>query len=71
MTWERISQKLIFGRRDREVRVLSYDLGGYLSFSWAIVAILGQSVLLVTSFSFYYGRDGLGVPLPRGFVPLP
>jgi len=52
---------------------VSCDLGGYVSLSRAIFAFLRESVLLVTSvffFSFYYGRKGLGEPLPRGFVPL-
>ena len=39
VTWERVSQKLIFWWHDREVRVLSYDLGGYSSFLPAIRAI--------------------------------
>ena len=53
VTWKQISQKLIFWQHDREVRVLSCDLRGYLSFLWAIVAILRQSVLLVTSVFFF------------------
>ena len=49
-----------------------FHLGDYFSFSWVIVAILRQSVLLETSVFFlcYHGREGLGVALPRGLVPL-
>ena len=39
--------------------MLSCDLGGYFSFSRAILAILRHSVMLVT-----------WVPLSRGFIPL-
>ena len=68
VTWEWITDKVMFCWQGGEARDLARDLDRFSSLSRVIVAITHQSVFPVTSFPFVlFGRGDLGKSLPRGF----